>query len=406
MPYHRSIRCITLVLPVMFAISGIGARGAELLFQRPTPGVLVLRNDNVLSGMVQRTGTYFSIQSDGATLQIPASQVEMACESLTAAYEQRRRQRVGNATDAHLQLARWCLRHGLLAEAAREILDVRTDDPGHPAIRSLELQLQQALADDALRRQREQNAVVQAMHSETAPPADAVAAPLSAIDPTPEVQEQFVRSIQPMLVHGCTTSGCHTPGSKQAMQLDRWALEGSGIPALIRKNLDHALAQIDPDDPMNSPLMRRARQAHGMGNQRQSIPLAPYQTAVLIEWLNTAAGVRPELDEPAAARGDAARSASGLADGANHDGEVTDAMIDAAAQELLQGRRNRTAFTPRDPFDPEIFNRRSAGAKVREAPRRAEMDDEQIPDTIELPTMGLESAEESADLPAEEPSRD
>lgn len=415
MPNYRSIRCITIALAALFALGSIRAVDAQQ--PQPAAGVLVLRNGNVLKGTVHRQGSHFRIVNEGSELQIPASQVEMACASLVEAYEQRRQQRVGNATDAHLELARWCLRHGLLAEAAREILDARTDDPGHPALRTLDLQLQQGLADEANRLQRERDAVALAAHAEPVS-TEPVAQPEHMIEPTAEVQEKFVRSIQPMLIHGCTTSGCHSPNSRQTMELDRWALEGSGIPTLIRKNLEQVLAQVDVADPASSPLMRRARQAHGIRNQPLSTPLAPYQTAILIEWLNEAAGVASEPQAPTELEApdvDPNVIDPRLADrDAAMEGEVTEAMVDEAALELLnRGKaKPRTAFTPRDQFDPEIFNRRQARAKQKQAEQAAEAAageaeaDAIIPDSIEFTPTAPASAEESAGLPAEVPSRD
>ena len=410
MPYHRSIRCITIALAAMFALAAVRAVVAQQPPPQPVAGVLVLRNGNVLPGVVQRQGNHYRVENEGATLQIPASQVDMACASLVEAYEQRRQQRVGNATDAHLELARWCLRHGLLAEAAREILDARTDDPGHPALRTLDLQLQQGLADEASRVQRQRDAVDLAAHVEPVT-TEEVAQPEHLIEPTAEVQERFVRSIQPMLIHSCTTSGCHAPNSRQTMELDRWALEGSGIPTLIRRNLEQVLAQVDVEDPASSPLMRRARQAHGMRNSQLSTPLAPYQTAILIEWLNEAAGVQPQAPLPVDPHAVDPRLIEQTAAGED---EVTEAMVDEAAQELLnRGKtKTRTAFTPRDQFDPEIFNRRQARAKNKKSELAEDIadgataGDEFIPDSIEFTPTAPASAEESADPRAEVPSRD
>lgn len=414
MPYHRSIRCITIALAAMFALAAAHSVDAQQAPQQPAAGVLVLRNGNVLPGVVHRQGNHYRVENEGSVMQIPASQVDMACASLVDAYEQRRQQRVGNATDAHLELARWCLRHGLLAEAAREILDARTDDPGHPALRTLDLQLQQGLADEASRLQRQRDAVALASHVEPAAPEEAEL-PERLIEPTPEVQQQFVRSIQPMLIHGCTTSGCHSPDSRQAMALDRWALEGSGIPTLIRKNLDQVLAQVDVEDPASSPLMRRARQAHGMRNSQLSTPLAPYQTAILIEWLNEAAGVKSEAPLPASLSADPNAVDPRLVEQTMAGGgEVTEAMVDEAAQELLnRGKaKTRTAFTPRDQFDPEIFNRRQMRARSEKSELAEDLadgatsGDEFIPESIEFTPTAPASAEESAALPAEVPSRD
>jgi hypothetical protein len=199
------------------------------------------------------------------------------------------------------------------------------------------------------------------------------------------------------------------------MELDRWALEGSGIPMLIRKNLEQVLAQVDVDDPASSPLMRRARQAHGIRNQPLSTPLAPYQTAILIEWLNEAAGVQPQTPLPAVPNVDPnAVNPLLVEQGSPMEGEVTEAMVDEAALELMnRGKaKTRTAFTPRDQFDPEIFNRRQARAKSKksevaeEVAGQATEEDALIPDSIEFTPTAPASAEESADLPAEVPSKD
>lgn len=385
----------------ILALAAGAALRAQQPAQAPALGVIVLRNGNVLTGSVQRSGGHYRIENAGAVLQVPAGQIEMACATLEEAYEQRRKHRVGNSADGHLELARWCLRHGLLAQAAREILDARTDDPGHPALRSLDLQLKQGLADEASRREREKNAQAVALAAHQQPAAtEEFVAPERLIDPSAEAQEKFVRSIQPMLIHNCTTSGCHSANSSQQLKLDRWALEGSGIPALIRKNLDQVLVQVDSEDPPSSPLMRRARQAHGFRNKQLSTPLEPYQAALLLDWLNEAAGAKPEPETPADS------AAPGALPG-EEEPTFTDEMLDEAAKEMLGVRRPKTAFTPRDEFDPEIFNRQRAAAKVKKAPPADELpvDDDRIPDSIEFSTEPA-AAEESADLPAEESRTD
>lgn len=157
--------------------------------------------------------------------------------------------------------------------------------------------------------------------------------------------------------------------------------------------------------------MRRARQAHGLRGTRLSTPLAPYQTAILMDWLNEAAGVAPE---PSTTNTPAVGQNAGpnlTAASAEAEGEVTEAMVDEAARELLnRGKeKTRTAFTPRDQFDPEIFNRRRARAESKKASDKsadASTGDVYVPETIDFPPRAPESAEESPDLPTESPSRD
>ena len=322
-------------------------------------GVVVLRNGNVLAGAVRHAGPFYFIEQSGASLQVSAEQVEMACGSLAEAYELRRRDRVGASADAHLELARWCLRHSLLDQAAREVLDARTRDAGHPALASLDAQIRQMLEIEASRRERAEQ-----LPAAATPLADAANdAPASAaalLDPSQEAQYQFVRSIQPMLIHGCATGGCHQPDSPQQMRLDRWALDGNGNPDRIRRNLDAILAQINPEDPASSPVMLRARQAHGARKGELSKPLATYQAALLLDWLNAAAGVEPEppmenVAPDAAGEIEAPVPAS--------DGLAAPAKPTLAAS----ARPTLSEFKPRDAFDPELFNRQVAALRAGRA---------------------------------------
>jgi hypothetical protein len=166
---------------------------------------------------------------------------------------------------------------------------------------------------------------------------------------------------------------------------------------LIRKNLDQVLTQVDGEDPPSSPIMRRARQAHGFRNERLSTPLEPYQAALLLEWLNEAAGVEPEGEPPA-------ETAPPGAPPADEAKTFTQEMQDEAAKEMLGEGRPKTAFTPRDEFDPEIFNRQRASAKGKAARPADELPsddvsgDELIPDSIEFATEP--AAAEESETPA------
>jgi hypothetical protein len=331
-----------------------------------TQGVLVLRNGNVLQGGVRRYGDYYRVDLANASFQVPVSQTELFCRSLPEAYEERRQRNVGRSADAHLALARWCLRHDLLEQAAREVLDARSIDAGHPALPMFDSQLGQLLALRRERQRRQSEPEVEQVQFESplAAPQSPGAAP--HFDVSAEAQTQFVRNIQPMLVHSCATGGCHQPDSANRFQLDRWALEGSGNPTLIRRNLVAVSAQVDADDPASSPLIQWARQAHGRQAGKSSIALAPYQAAMLLEWLNAAAGDLPVdptmLPEQAALQDEAL---DGPIESTIHDDSVHPASAQIAQPTRIQPSARTTApaqtnFVPRDPFDPEIFNRRMA----------------------------------------------
>ncbi len=360
---------------VMFGVAtmNVVARAAE--------GVIVLRNGNVLAGTIRQAGPHYFIESEGASLQVPAEQVEMACGSLAEAYEQRRRDRVGASADAHLELARWCLRNNLLDQAAREVLDARTRDPGHSSLVLLDTQIRQMLEIEAGRRERA--ASVAASGAPLAEPVSDTptsAAPL--LTPSPEAQTLFVRSIQPMLIHGCATGGCHQTDSPQQMRLDRWALDGNGDPDRIRRNLEAILTQINAKDPASSPVLLRARQPHGSRNGSRSKALATYQAALLLDWLNEAAGVEPappaELEPAApAATGETAvlpPVEEGIA------APPTSLAATSRAPSAALAAAAQSAFVPRDAFDPEIFNHQIAAAQAA----RQKLPDDPVPFADEL----------------------
>jgi hypothetical protein len=353
-------RAASCVLAGVLAAAATRAAGEDA---DPSAGVLVLRNGNVLAGAVSRNDDGYFVQMADARLRIPAAQVQCHCQSLNEAYELRRRDRTSTSADAHLELARWCLRNDLLDQAAREALDARTIDAGHPGVRTLDFELSRALKRraEASARPRPDETGEAEVSAAPPPPARLPAGRPVALDVSAEAQATFVRNIQPMLVHSCALGGCHQPGSDRSLQLDRWAIEGSGNATLVRRNLAAVLAQIDRQHPASSPLVQWARQPHGNAAGKASQALTPHQTALLLEWLNAVAGVKPDA---AAAESQAAPPADAAADD-----EMTDASA-AASSNVVPAvlKRSRRSAAPRDPFDPEIFNRRY-GARAKAAHR-------------------------------------
>lgn len=362
MPHPSPRRRYGLLAAFVAALLGVASIQGEA---RAAEGVVVLRNGNVLAGTIRRVGSNYFIESAGASLQVPAEQVEMACGSLAEAYEQRRRDRVGASADAHLELARWCLRNNLIDQAAREVLDARTRDPGHSALALFDTQIRQMLEIEAGRRQRVSNAAAAGAQQAEAASEDA-AAVVPLLTPSPEAQTLFVRSIQPMLIHGCATSGCHQTDSPQQMRLDRWALDGNGNPDRIRRNLEAVLTQINAEDPASSAVLLRARQPHGLRNGERSKPLATYQAALLLDWLNEAAGVEPAPPAEVETAAPAASSEAPLPAGEASATPPTPVAATSPAPSAASTDAEPPAFTPRDAFDPEIFNRQVAAQAARQ----------------------------------------
>jgi hypothetical protein len=186
---------------------------------------------------------------------------------------------------------------------------------------------------------------------------EAPVAEAPSFDIPEEARSQFVRSIQPMLVRGCSTGGCHQPDGAQSLQLNRWALEGNGNAEMVLRNLASVLGGVNVDDPPSSSLLQWARQSHGGKSGAASKPLAAYQTAILLEWINDAAGVVP-VEATEADEAELPESNESLDDSsANNE----------SAADLERPAVERASFEPRDAFDPEIFNRVAAAAAAAES---------------------------------------
>jgi hypothetical protein len=333
------LACAFLVC-VAGAPSAVGAQSAAL------KGVLVLDNGNVLAGAIERVGDEYVINVTGATLQVPVDQVERFAPTIEEAYEQRRVSVVDGTADRHLELAAWCLHLKLFDQAARELLDARRIDAQIPGLETLERRLRHRLDLEASRARTSHAA---------ATPLVRAAQEIAAEQPLPSIpvaaQAQFVRSIQPMLIRNCATAGCHQAGADHAMQLDRWALEGRGSVELVRRNLAAVLAEVDRENLEASELLAKARAVHGRAIAGGSRPLSAHQLDLLNGWMHQALDPSPVEAAPSIAT-------------TPHAGEDSVAFGDETME--FDPNVMPASFTPRDAFDPEIFNRRRAARSTDE----------------------------------------
>jgi hypothetical protein len=339
-------------------------------------GVLVLDNGNVLAGAIERVGDEYVINVTGATLQVPVDQVERFAPTVEEAYEQRRVALVDGTADRHLELAAWCLHLKLFDQAARELLDARRIDAQIPGLETLERRLRHRLDLEASRASASRAAATPLVRAAQ----EVVAKPPLPLIPV-EAQAQFVRSIQPMLIRNCATAGCHQAGADHAMRLDRWALEGRGNVELVRRNLAAVLAAVDIEKLEASELLAKARTVHGQAIAGGSRPLSAHQLDLLNGWMHQALDAPPaEAAPPIATTPDV--------------GEDTVAFGDEAM--MFDPNVIPASFTPRDAFDPEIFNRRRAARSADDEgdsidpEKSAEILAEEVAEALSLPSQSAE----------------
>lgn len=214
--------------------------------------VLVLRNGQVLTGTVTRLGDRFIIVlGDNAEINLPASDVAQYCRSLDEAYQRKREEVRPQEIDDRLELAEWCLAQGLTARAADQLLAARLMQPDNRRVASIERRLVTAPAPRATD------------HGEAvadAPSVETLERLTKSLDPA--IVERFVSSVQPVLLNRCSTSGCHGAGGTSRYRLLRPSVGELVSRRFTQRNLHATLGQIDPAQPDASPLLTVPLTAH------------------------------------------------------------------------------------------------------------------------------------------------
>jgi hypothetical protein len=366
-PNFVRLAAIALVLATKCA-----AWGDEPIGYAPQDGILLLRNGQILRGKISCLGDRFVVALPTGEVRVRTDDVEMQCRNLTEGYERKRALIEAHDVQQHLDLAQWCIQHELLGYAANEIRDALTLEPNHPRIPLLERRLKLA---------QHKPAILKAVFETTddAPTTEELDR-LSRGMP-PGTMEAFTNSIQPLLLNNCTSAGCHGPGAENPHRWVRVALGRTTSRRLTQRNLHTTLQLVDRQNPAESPLLVQAIQAHGnakapvftdhqAGQLRQltawvfqvaqhaeSPPPASVasQSTTLSQNLPMTGVRRAVLEEPLAPE-----SANGGA--APLQPTEPPALLPVAPGILPQRTQPKrgeipTGFVPKDPFDPEIFNR-------------------------------------------------
>jgi hypothetical protein len=191
---------------------------------------------------------------------------------------------------------------------------------------------------------------------------------------SPKTTSQYVRQIQPLLTAKCASAGCHggsDAGNFQLVHVSRNAATGRSSNV---DNLRQVLAQVNPSSVQDSPLwtaLKTPTHAKVLAGTA-----GPAQQKTIAEWLMLAGQDLQRLDEamgvPAALVTTAKKSARA----------VEPATFENSTRPGSEGQLTRLENEPRlepvpkagsivekvlaeerpDPFDPEEFNRLSAGA--------------------------------------------
>jgi hypothetical protein len=353
MPILRTTFVLLVLVPTFLV-----AQDPALL--SPQPGVLLLRNGQLIEGEITPAGDQYIVTfHGGGEAKIAVKEVEARCADLEAVYDYKLRRLSGEGAGPHLDLAEWCLKQKLYRYCAEQLKLALAEEPDNKRIQQIETRLQLAVAA----------------------PAKPASSPVNSTIVAPEQLERTIRElpkgslerfttfVQPMLNNRCATSHCHGATSTNSLRLLR-PPTGLGSPQrFTQRNLYAVLPFIDKNDPENSSLLTKAQEAHG---DAKSPPIDPRNKAQLQElrsWVEYVANKQPpaslatidpkavpHLSTPQTTPPVESEKEATTAAPDNNGPAVRTASAPPPASPETSGQAK--PWQPRDPFDPEIFNRR------------------------------------------------
>jgi len=367
-------------LPTIFAcaVLAMSAVSACAQYQAlgPQRAVLLLRNGEIIEGVVTFSGDRYDVTLGDGEIRIKSSEVEFQGESIDDCFEFRCRNLDGNKADDFLNLSEWCLRHQLYAESAGQLREAMRLDPMHPRIGVIERRLKLSIAEQPAGELA--TAAAAAASGPTIEELDRMIRGLS-----PRTVEMFTNTIQPLLLNNCSTAGCHGPQSSGQLHLLRIPPGRVTSRRSTQRNLHSVLGVIDRGQPSESALLLVPVKPHGgmKGPVFTNRELSQYRQ--LLDWvMSTGASHQPSrpatLEEPAspllqtvatppaAAATPPASPLPATVEIPTANGPETinlDQPIDGAVPPRTPPKRGELpqGFIPKDAFDPEIFNRRYFG---------------------------------------------
>jgi len=273
---RQNAPAVAVVLCVFAPALALCSEEPSLVFSSPAPRILVLRNGQTLEGRIGQIEGYYVVDLPNGQIRVKSADVELVCSSLEDGYRKKRAAiQIGNVHD-HLQLAQWCLRHGLLSQAGEELADATAAEPNHRMIGALRHRLEMAQSPLP---------TAEATHISAPGPSNEELDRMVRSLPRGTV-EAFTQSVQPVLMNHCATGGCHGPQSQTALRLFRTGSGKSASQRVTQRNLFAVLPFLDRENPANSKLLIAAQRAHGTVQQAvfTKPQMAQYQR--LVDWAN------------------------------------------------------------------------------------------------------------------------
>lgn len=284
-------------------LCGLQPAFAQSLWEPPKAamGALLLKNDRVLVGKIERQGDVFLVRiADDSQVSIPKAQAQYLGRNVEDLYAYKRQALANPNTGDHFKLTRWCMGNQLLDQAVSHYQIVAKDAGNHPRVKQLAVELRNQLLE--VEEFRSYLGLPPAPSRNGPPGVVATAAPRALPDaspgnrqlvsdrqvvsashklespPHPLVVQRFSDRVQPLLISRCSQAACHGGQADNALRLIN--PNAQFYAQTSANNLESVLPFTKLDANQVVPLLAYATQSHGL--QRRP-GIAVTESAVLGE---------------------------------------------------------------------------------------------------------------------------
>jgi hypothetical protein len=264
-------RCLALALVLLFAHSAEAEE--ELIWSGP--GCVLLKNGNVLTAIdiVPQSKFVLVRLDETAELKVPTKDLVKIGRDKLELYHYQVSKTTRWEAGEHWQLAKWCLRQGLVEQSHSHYEELKKLSGNHAKFKQLDSELKQALLQDPVMKAALKSAfpteqALQASHQTF----DSGSPPVAAKDERSDkgkpavnldrnTQDYFRQQLQPFLAMRCGQAGCHGAYGKSDFHVARSGVL-HGQPA-SEISLNSAIRFLDADNIEMTKLWINATSSHG-----------------------------------------------------------------------------------------------------------------------------------------------
>jgi hypothetical protein len=232
------------------------------------PGYVLLENGNVVEAVAiesQKDSIRVQLDKTGE-IKLPNQRVITIGKDIRSLYDFQIATTPRWQSGEHLQMAKWCLRNGLVDEAFQHYLQLKELTGQHAKFKQIEAELAQTLLKDpsmqaALQPTQANQSIVSPTQAATKQSPVAKTKSENRHPDNPLSEEFFRRQIQPVLAMRCGQGGCHGSLGKSNFHI---AKSGHlhGRPA-SEMSFHSAIAFFDGEAVEETSLWRNATSKHG-----------------------------------------------------------------------------------------------------------------------------------------------